>query len=126
MGMMFMNAFRLRLLIAILFGISAIAGILCGIAVGDNMRLAKELARPLPTITQTVIKTSAPKVIVKTKTITNTVYRNGYQHIGDDPLWGCAGNWYNAYIRLADNPNSPAGDPSLWNYYCPGIPMPAN
>lgn len=109
------------IIIVILF---AIAGIIVGLLIGSNSNLRTELAntniRPTPTIYITTTKTASPKIIRKIE----IKYRNGYQNINDDPLWNCAGNWYNAYIRLANG--GPAGDSSLWNYYCPGIQEPAN
>ena len=104
----------------------AAMGITVGALIGNNSQLKTELvnanARPIPVITMTTTVTSPPKIIKKIQ----IKYKNGYVHIGDDPVWNCAGNWYNAYIRLANNPNMPTGDTSLWNYYCPNIPMPGN
>lgn len=108
--------------------VAIITGIVAGLLLSKNSELQTQLsdmrAKPIPTVMVTMTITPSPKIIHKT--ITNTVYRNGYSHIGDDPLWNCAGNWYNAYIRLANNSNMPAGDSGLWNYYCPGIPQPGN
>lgn len=116
-----MNQKQIRIIVDIIIIILfAIVGIIVGLLISSNSNLRTELinanTRSTPTVYATTIKTSPPKIIIK--------YRNGYQHINDDPLWNCVGNWYNAYIRLANG--GPAGDSSLWNYYCPGIQEPAN
>src|SRR5690242_9013808 len=99
-----------NIIIIVLF---AIAGIAVGFLIASNSNLRTELAyvnaRPTPTVTVTITRTTPSKIVRKTQ----IEYKNGYQHISDDPLWNCVGNWYNAYIRLANG--GPAGDSSLWN-----------
>lgn len=106
--------------VAVIVGIAALALSLTRVAAAPAPQvITKTITVPGPVQTKTVTRW-------KTRTITRTVYRNGYQYISQDPAWTCAGNWYNAYIRLASDPNYPAGDPGLWATYCPGVPQPAN
>ena len=104
----------------------AAAGIVTLAACGSPA--AQQHAQPAPTVTvtRTVPGPVKTKTVTrwKTRTITRTVYRDGYQYISQDPAWNCAGSLWNAYIRLAQG--GPAGDYGLWQNLCPGVPEPAN
>lgn len=109
----------IRKALFIIIGISMIFGCVTGFTI----------AQVKPHIITKIVYKTKIEIVTKTKIIKGptkivTVYKNGYAYIGDNPLWNCAGNWYNAYIKLADG--GPAGDSSLWSYYCPGIQEPAN
>lgn len=121
--------YKLRWLILIVCTLTIFAGIgvFVGSLVGKNWQLQTELnalrLRPTPTVAVTA--TSKPTIKTVNHTVTRTVYRDGYVHIGDDPAWTCAGNWFHVYMsnELA-YPATQGGPEQVWMTLCPNVPMP--
>lgn len=111
--------------IVVVLLIFAALGVFVGSLMGRNYQLQSEVnslrLKPTPTVTAT----SVPKVKIVIRTKTKTVYRNGYEHIGDDPAWTCAGNWFHAYLsnELAF-PATQGGPEQTWMTLCPNVAMP--